>query len=164
MIRALFPATFDPFTNGHYDIACRAASLFDEVVIAVFATPQKNVLFSVDERVAMIRDSMAGVPNVRVASYHGLTVDYARKIGARVMVRGLRVVSDFEWEFQLALMNHQLAPELDTVCLLARGDFSFLSSSIVKEVAQHGGDVRGLVPEVVAAALANRFAPTRGAE
>lgn len=132
--------------------------LFEEVVIAVFATPQKNVLFSIDERVDMIRRVMAGVPNVSVDSYSGLTVDYARQIGASVMVRGLRVVSDFEWEFQLALMNHQLAPELDTVCLLARGDYSFLSSSIVKEVAKHSGDVRGLVPDIVAQALADRFA------
>ncbi len=162
MIRALFPATFDPFTNGHRDIACRAAALFDEVVIGVVATPQKNVLFSVADRVEMIRATMDGVRNVSVAPYTGLTVDYARQIGASVMVRGLRVVSDFEWEFQLALMNHKLAPDLDTVCLLARGDYSFLSSTIVKEVAQYGGNVDGLVPDVVATALKNHFAPQPG--
>ncbi len=158
MVRALFAATFDPPTNGHIDIARRAAAIFDEVIMGVYETPQKaGLLFGVQERVEMVREAVADLPNVRVDSYRSLTVDYARQIGARVMVRGLRVISDFEWEFQIALTNQKLGPELDTVCLMARIDYSYLSSSIVKDVAKHGGPVDCMVPPHVARALRRAY-------
>lgn len=158
MTRAIFPATFDPPTLGHVDIARRAAAIFDDVVMAVYATPQKTaLLFSLEERLALVREAVRDLPNVHVESYRSLTVDFARQVGARVIVRGLRVVSDFEWEFQMALTNQRLAPEIETVCLMARVEYSFLSSSIVKEIAKHGGPLDHLVPGHVAAALRRAY-------
>ncbi len=158
MVRALFAATFDPPTNGHVDIARRAAAIFDEVVMAVWATPQKSaLLFTPEERVALVSEAVADLPNVRVDLYRSLTVDFARQVGATVLVRGLRVISDFEWEFQIALTNQKLAPDLETVCLMTKVEYSYLSSSIVKEIAKFGGPVDCMVPPHVAAALRRAY-------
>jgi pantetheine-phosphate adenylyltransferase len=154
---AVYPGSFDPVTNGHIDIATRAAKIFDRVIVAVYDTPSKALLFTTAERVAMMAESLSDIPNLAVTSYQGLTVDYVRQVGARVMVRGLRVVSDFEWELQIALMNRELAPEIDLVCLMTNLRFSYLSSTIVKEVARLGGDMSDLVPARVAQALHDRY-------
>jgi len=157
LIIAIYPGSFDPVTNGHIDIATRAARLFDLVIVAVYDTPSKQLLFPTEERVSMMAQALQDIPNIRVESYNGLTVDFARKVGAKVIVRGLRVVSDFEWEFQMALMNRKLAPEIDFVCLMTNLKYSYLSSTIVKEVARLGGDVSDLVPPHVVQALKARF-------
>jgi len=155
MTIAIYPATFDPLTNGHVDIATRAAAIFDQLIAAVYARPLKRLLFSTEERLAMTHEALKHLPNVSVESYDSLTVDFARQKGARVMVRGLRVLSDFEWEFQLALTK--LAPDIDTVCLMTSQDYSFLSSSVVKEVAMAGGCVDNMVPAHVVSALKRKF-------
>jgi pantetheine-phosphate adenylyltransferase len=157
MVRAIYPATFDPITNGHIDIATRAAAIFDELIAAVYARPLKRLLFSTEERLAMTRQSLKHLSNVSIESYDCLTVDLARQKGAQVVVRGLRVLSDFEWEFQLALTNRKLAPDIDTVCLMASQDYSFLSSSVVKEVAMAGGCVDNMVSAHVVSALKQKF-------
>jgi pantetheine-phosphate adenylyltransferase len=154
---AVYPGSFDPITNGHIDIARRAAMIFDRLVVAVYNTPPKNVLFTTDQRVAMARAALADVPNLAVEPFAGLTVEYARTIGARVLVRGLRAISDFEMEYQMASMNRQLAPELDVVCLMTSIQYSFLSSSTLKEIAKLGGSIEHMVPEAVAQALRERF-------
>ena len=154
---AVYPGTFDPVTNGHIDIATRAARLFDQVIVAVYDRPSKNLLFTTEERLSMMVEAIDHLPNVTAESYQGLTVDYARRRGAGVIVRGLRVVSDFELEFQMALMNHQLAPELDLICLMTSLEYSFLSSSIVKEIASLGGRVDGLVPSHVVSLLKSKL-------
>jgi pantetheine-phosphate adenylyltransferase len=153
MTRAIYPATFDPITMGHIDIATRAAALFSELIVAVYDRPLKNLLFSPEQRWQMTRDALGDLPNVRVERYTGLTVEFAREQGASVIVRGLRVLSDFEWEFQLALTNRNLAPDIDTVCLMTSQEYSFLSSSVVKEIALAGGDTTALVPPHVIKAL-----------
>ena len=153
MSTAVFPGTFDPITNGHIDIAQRAAALFDHLVVAVYAHPIKTLLFTPDERVKLAQESFEGWPNVTVETYDGLTVDMARKKGAKAIIRGLRVVGDFEFEFQMALMNRTLAPEVESVCLLTTKEYYFLSSSIVKEVAKLNGNISGLVPPHVVTAL-----------
>nr|HID13218.1 pantetheine-phosphate adenylyltransferase [Anaerolineae bacterium] len=150
---AIYPGTFDPIHLGHVDIATRAANIFDELVVAVYDRPAKSLLFTVEERVALARQALANLPNVRVALYGGLTVEFARRVGAQAIVRGLRVISDFELEYQMALTNRQLAPEIEFVCLMTRQAHAFLSSSIVKEIALLGGDVSGMVPPHVVAAL-----------
>jgi len=139
------------------DIATRAASLFDHLVVAVYDRPLKNLLFSTSERVAMAQEALEELSNVTVKSYSGLTVSFARSMGAQVIVRGLRVLSDFELEFQMALTNRKLAPEIETICLMTRGENAFLSSSIAKEVAMEGGCVDEMVPPHVAEALQERF-------
>lgn len=155
MTTAVFPATFDPITNGHVDIAERASALFDEVIVAVFDHnhPIKNPLFSTRERLDMVMAAVSHLNNVRVDKYSGLTVEYARAQTADVLIRGLRVVSDFESEFKMAHMNRQLAPKIETVCLMASPEHAFLSSSLVKEVALLGGDVSEMVPPAIASAL-----------
>jgi len=153
MTRAIYPATFDPITLGHVDIATRAAALFDELIVAVYDRPLKSLLFSPEERWQMTHDALVHLPNVRVERYTGLTVEFARQQGATVIVRGLRVLSDFEWELQLALTNRNLAPDVDTVCLMTSQEYSFLSSSVVKEIAFAGGDITALVPSHVVQAL-----------
>lgn len=153
MTRAIYPATFDPITLGHVDIAARAAALFRELIVAVYDRPLKSLLFSPEERMQMVGQAMAHMPNVRIERYTGMTVEFARQRGASVIVRGLRVLSDFEWEFQLALTNRSLAPDIDTICLMTSQEYSFLSSSVVKEVAFAGGDIGGMVPSHVAQAL-----------
>jgi len=155
---ALYPGSFDPFTNGHLDIVDRALQLFDGLVVAVAANPEKRTpLFSPEERVAMIREALADRPTVEVTSYRGLTVEFARSRGIRVVVKGLRLPSDFEAELQQALMNRQLAPEIDTVFLISGLPQLFVSSSILKDVAGHGRDVGRFVPPVVARRLKERF-------
>lgn len=153
MTIAVYPGSFDPVTNGHIDIATRAASVFDRLIVAVYDTPSKTLMFSTEERVSMMAEALRNVPNVSVVGYHGLTVDYAQSVGAKVIVRGLRVVSDFEWELQIALMNRTLAPGIDLVCLMTNLRYSYLSSTIVKEVARLGGDLSELVPSHVARAM-----------
>jgi pantetheine-phosphate adenylyltransferase len=143
--------------NGHVDIASRAARLFDRLVVAIYDTPSKRLLFSTDERVDMMRQALKSLPNVQVASYHGLTVDFARQVGAKVIVRGLRVISDFELEYQMSLTNRKLAPEIDTVCWMTSLEYAFVSSTIVKELAALGGCIEQFVPAHVVRALADRF-------
>jgi pantetheine-phosphate adenylyltransferase len=153
MCRAVYPGTFDPIHLGHVDIAARSAAIFDEVIVAVYDRPAKKLLFTVDQRVALAQESLAGFPNIRVMTYHGLTAEFARAVDAHVIVRGLRVISDFEWEYQMALTNRELAPEIDFVCLMTRQEYAFVSSSIVKEVAMLGGDASQMAPPAVIAAL-----------
>jgi len=150
---AIYPGSFDPITNGHLDIAIRAAKLFDKVIIGVYDTPNKHLLFTTEERVNLVGEAIADLPNVEVESFSGLTVDFANKVGAQVMVRGLRVSADFEREFDLAMMNKKLFPELELVCLMANLKYQFLSSSLLKEAASLGGDIDDLVPHSVAEAL-----------
>jgi pantetheine-phosphate adenylyltransferase len=157
MTIAIYPATFDPITYGHVDIATRAASMFDKIIVAVYDRPLKDLLFAPEERWDMVRKALQHLPNVEVKLYHGLTAECARQCGSRIIVRGLRVLSDFEWEFQLALTNRQLSPDIDTVCLMASQEYSFLSSSVVKEIAMHGGKVENLAPPHVVEALYQRF-------
>ena len=150
---AIYPGTFDPIHLGHVDITTRAANIFDELVVAVYDQPAKSLMFTVEERVALAHQALADLDSVRVVPYGGLTVDYARQVGAQAIVRGLRVISDFELEYQMALTNRQLAPEIEFVCLMTRHSHAFLSSSIVKEIALLRGDVSEMVPPPVAAAL-----------
>lgn len=157
MTNAIYPGSFDPVTNGHLDIANRAAALFDELIIGVYDRPSKHLLFSTKERVGLMKKAVAHLPNVRVTSYSGLTVDFARKMKAKVMVRGLRMSSDFEREFEMALMNKKLSRDVELVCLMTSLEFQFLSSSLLKEACELGGDISGLVPKHVAAALTKKF-------
>ncbi len=153
MTIAIYPGAFDPITNGHLDIATRAAKLFEKVIIGVYDAPAKDVLFTTEERVDLVRQSIADLPNVEVEFFTGLAVDFARKAGAQTIVRGLRVGADFEREFEMALMNKKLAPDCELVCLMANLRYQFLSSSLLKEVAGLGGYIDDLVPKPVAAAL-----------
>lgn len=157
MTVAVLPASYDPITRGHVDIATRASLLFDGLVVAVYAYPKKNVMFSIDERVRLVEESLAGVPGITVMAYEGLTVDLCRRIHAGVLVRGLRAVSDFEYEYQQATLNRQMMPDLEVVCMFPSMNYSFVSSSLIKEIAENGGDVRPFVPEPVARALDQRF-------
>jgi len=150
---AIYPGSFDPITNGHLDIVTRAAKLFQKLIIGVYDTPAKHVLFTTEERVNLARQAVANLPNVDIESFSGLTVDFARKVKAQTVVRGLRVGADFEREFEMALMNKKLFPELELVCLMSNLEYQFLSSSLLKEVARLGGNIDDLVPKHVAAAL-----------
>jgi pantetheine-phosphate adenylyltransferase len=150
---ALYPGSFDPITNGHIDIATRAARLFDKVIIGIFATPDKRVTFSLEERVDLARRALAHLPKVEVKPYDNITVDFAREVKADVIVRGLRMSGDFEREFEMAIMNRKLAPELELVCFMASNEYQFLSSRLMKEVASLGGDIDSLAPEHVGEAL-----------
>ena len=153
MVVAVYPGSFDPITLGHLDVARRAASIFDQVVVAIYDRPLKNLLFSAVQRVALVREAVADLPNVRVDTYSELTTSYARRIGAQVIVRGLRAATDFENEFQMAHINHRLLPSVQVVCLMANQEHTFLSSSAVKEIAALGGPVGEMVPPVVERAL-----------
>jgi len=153
MARAIYPATFDPITNGHIDIAERAANLFDQLVVGVYDRPMKSLLFSIDERLEMTRQALDHLKNVTVETYSGLTVNFAQDKGAGYIVRGLRALSDFEWELQLSLANHSLEPHIETICLMASQEHSFLSSSILKEIAINHGNIKHLAPPVVVNAL-----------
>src|SRR3972149_2287077 len=146
MVRALFPGTFDPIHYGHVDIAERAARLFDEVVMAVYDKPLKELFFSPEDRMELVKEAFKKNPKIKVTGYSGLTVEFCRQIGAQVIVRGLRVFSDFELEFRMALANHRLAPEIDVVALITSEEHSFLTGSTVREIASLGGDVSSLVP------------------
>jgi len=157
-ISALYPGTFDPITNGHQDLIRRAASIFQRVVVAIAANPAKTPLFSLDERVDLARRVLADIPNVEVIGYSGLTVKFAQEHGLAVMVRGLRAVSDFEFEFQLATMSRQIAGQVETVFLTPTEQFSFISSSMVREIALLGGEVSRFVHPLVEEALQQRAA------
>jgi pantetheine-phosphate adenylyltransferase len=159
----VFPGSFDPITNGHLDIIARSLSVFDRVVVAILMNPEKSPLFSVEERVAIIREAYRGDPRVRVDTFSGLLVDYAERMGATVIVRGLRAISDFEFEFQMALMNRRLDPRIETVFMMPAESYSYLSSRLVKEVFQLGGKVTGLVPPVVERRLRDKYGPRRSA-
>lgn len=154
---AICPGSFDPVTYGHLDIIERASRAFDRVVVAVFTNPQKTPLFSVEERVEMLRQAIAHLPNVEVDASSGLLSDYALHRGAGVIVKGLRAISDFEAEFQMARMNKKLAPGVETLFMMTANEYSYLSSSLVKEVARFGGCVAQLVPEAVAARLKEKY-------
>jgi len=156
---AIYPGTFDPLTNGHFDIILRSAQMFDKVVVAVTENPAKAPLFRVEERVTMIREAIASVPHVSVEAFDGLTVDFARRVGARYIVRGLRAVSDFEYELQMGMMNRQLAPDVETVFLVPAAEYSFVSSTLVKDVIRLGGGVSAFVPSAVEKRLLERLAP-----
>jgi len=155
---ALYPGTFDPITNGHEELVRRAASLFGRVVIAVAASPKKQPLFTLDQRIELIRSVVGDVPGVEVVGYEGLTVEVAHQHNAKAIVRGLRAVSDFEYEFQLATMNRHLASDVETVFLTPTEEFMFVSSTLVREIAALGGDVSGFVNESVGNALSDRLA------
>lgn len=158
MITAICPGSYDPVTNGHVDVIRRAASIFDRVVVGVVRDPlHKETLFSVEERVAFLEAGLAGIENVVVDVFSELVVDFARKHNAKTMVKGLRVISDFEWEFQMNHLNRQLAPEIETVYVMASPLYSFVSSSGIKEIASFGGKVDELVPEVVARRFADLY-------
>ena len=158
---AVFPGSFDPITNGHIDIIQRGLSVFDRVIIAILVNPDKRPLFTVEERVETIREAYEGNPRVSVDTFSGLLVDYAEKAGAFVIVRGLRAISDFEYEFQMALMNRRLNPRIETVFMMPAETYSYLSSRLVKEVFQLGGDVRELVPPVVERRLREKYDGSR---
>ena len=161
MRHVIYPGTFDPMTNGHVDVVERATALFDLVTIGVTTNPAKNPLFSVEERVAIIREVTKGFSNVRVDSFGGLLVDYAQQLGACAIIRGLRAISDFEYEFQMALMNRRLDHSLETVFLMPAEQYTYTSSRLIKEVVRLGGEVGGLVPPVVEERLRKKQAATR---
>ena len=156
-VRALYPGTFDPPTNGHLDLIQRGARLFEHLTVAILNNPVKNPLFTVSERVEMLREVTHPIGNVSVAMFDGLMVEFARQQGATAVLRGIRAISDYEYEFQIALMNRRLAPEIETVFLQPAGRYSFVSSRMVKEVVSFGGDVTGLVPPNVLKRLRGRM-------
>jgi len=155
--RAMYPGTFDPFTNGHNDLVRRACRIFDKVVVAIAANPGKAPMFTLDQRVDLARRVLADLPNVEVTGYTGLTVEFARKHGLNVIVRGLRAVSDFEFEFQLATMSRHLSTEVETVFLTPTEQFNFISSTLIREIATLGGNVSEFVHPIVAEAMKARF-------
>src|SRR4051812_2011550 len=158
MIIALYPGSFDPIHNGHIDIAQRAARIFDEVIVGVYDMPKKKLLFDVDERFDQVKEAFSDSPKITVAKFSGITVDYAREQGAMVLVRGLRVFSDFELEFRMGLANKKLAPQIETVSIMTDIQHISISSSTIREIAELGGDVSSMVPPFIAEALAKRFA------
>lgn len=155
--RAIYPGTFDPVTNGHIDIAERACKLFDEVIIAIAGVSYKDTVFSVDERVEMMKESVKHLKNARVDSFSILSVEYAIEMKAVALIRGLRAITDFEYEMQLASMNKRLNNNLETIFLMTSGEYSFLSSSVIKQVAMLGGSVKGLVPDIVNEKLKGKY-------
>jgi len=150
---AVYPGSFDPITNGHIDITTRASKIFDKIIIAVYETPSKQLVFTAEERVDLAKKAVACLPNVEVVSFNRLIVHFAREVNAKVMVRGLRMSADFEREFEMAMMNKKLYPELELVCFMASQAYQFLSSTLLKEVASLNGDITDLVPECVAEAI-----------
>lgn len=161
MTTAVYPGSFDPATNGHLDIALRAGAIFDRLIVAVYDSPAKNLLFTTEERVQLFSKAVEGVPNISVTSFNELAVDYVKRLNAKVLVRGLRAISDFELEMQMALLNRKMSPGLEVVCFMTSLEYSFLSSSIIKEIASLGGCIDGLVPENIAQALRDRYAKLR---
>jgi pantetheine-phosphate adenylyltransferase len=157
MVRAIFPGTFDPIHYGHIDIATRATKIFDELIVAVYDRPLKNLLFSPEERIALTKESFKSNPNIKVYGYNNLTVEFCREMDAHVIVRGLRVFSDFEHEFRMALANHRLAKDIEVVALITSEEHTFLSSTTVREIASLHGDVSTMVPEHVRQALFRRM-------
>jgi len=155
--RAIYPGTFDPITNGHIDIVTRAAAMFDELILAIAASPSKKPMFSLDERVALAREATAHLQNVTVVGFSDLMANFARDQQATILIRGLRAVADFEYEMQLAHMNRHLMPDLESVYLMPSKEWSFISSSLVKEVARHQGDVAHFLPQPVHQALLDKL-------
>ncbi|MDI6814595.1 MAG: pantetheine-phosphate adenylyltransferase [Dehalococcoidales bacterium] len=153
MTIAIYPGSFDPITNGHLDIATRAAKLFEKLIIGVYDMPTKNLLFTTEERIDLIRQAIVNLPNIEVEAYNGLTIDFAKKVKAQALVRGLRISADFEREFDMAMMNKKLFPELELVCLMSTLKYQFLSSTLLKEIACLGGNIDEFVPKHVAEAL-----------
>jgi pantetheine-phosphate adenylyltransferase len=158
---AIYPGSFDPVTNGHIDIIVRGLKIFDRIVVGILNNPAKNPLFSVKERTAMLRASLRGFANVEIDTFDGLLVDYALHRGAQAILRGMRAVSDFEYEFQMALMNRRLNREIQTVFLMTGLRWIFTSSSIIKEAARFGGNINGMVPKIVNQKLQQKFASVR---
>jgi pantetheine-phosphate adenylyltransferase len=155
---AVYPATLDPIHDGHIDIAIRSAKIFDEVIVAIYDMPKKKLLFNLEERVALAEQAFQDYSNIKVAEYSGLTVNYVKSVGAMALIRGLRVFSDFEFEFRMGLANKKLAPDVETVAVMADERHIHISSSTIREVAELGGDVSSMVPPFVAEALRERFA------
>jgi pantetheine-phosphate adenylyltransferase len=148
-VKAIYPGSFDPLTNGHLDLIARAAKIFDHLVVAILRNSSKNPLFSVEERVAMLSEGTSEFSNVSVSTFDGLLIDFAREQRAHAVVRGIRAISDYEYEFQMAMMNRRLSPEVETIFLMPDAKYSFVSSRLVKEVFRLGGSVEGLVPKFV---------------
>jgi pantetheine-phosphate adenylyltransferase len=161
-VKAIYPGTFDPMTHGHLDLIARGSRIFDHLVVAVLVNSAKHPLFSVPERVEMLTESVAGLGNVSVATFDGLLVDFARQEGAQAVMRGIRAISDYEYELQMALMNRRLAPDVETVFLMADEKYSYVSSRLIKNVFELGGSVEGLVPQTVISRLQSRVVPNRG--
>jgi len=157
MVTAVYPGTFDPVTLGHLDVVTRAAALFDKVLVAVYASPSKDLLFSAQERVELFNKSIHHLPNVEVTKFEGLVVRFAQEVGSKVIVRGLRSGSDFEYEFEMAFMNRKLAPDVDLVSFMTSQEYMYVSSSLLKEVARLGGDITNLVPPHVAQAVYSKI-------
>lgn len=157
MLTAIYPGSFDPITNGHLDVIGRASRLADRLVVGVLLNANKNPLYAIEERVEMTREAVKGYPNIEVTHFDGLLVEFAERENARIIVRGIRAISDYEFELQMALMNRRLRPELETVFLMAAEQYSFVSSRIIKEVARLGGNIGGMVPPHVEARLRARF-------
>jgi pantetheine-phosphate adenylyltransferase len=153
---AIYPGTFDPITNGHKDLVRRAAGMFDRVVVGIASNPGKTPMFTLDERIAMARHVLADIPNVEISGYTGLTVDFARQLGVGLVVRGLRAVSDFEFEFQLANMTRHLSRDIETVFLTPQEQFTFISSTLIREIAVYGGNVSEFVDPMVAVELSKK--------
>lgn len=162
MKRGVYPGSFDPLTNGHLDIICRAANIVDELYVGVLNNSAKNSLFSLDERVSMIKDETASIPNVVVDSFDGLLVDYMRRIDAQIIIRGLRAISDYEYEIQIAQTNHKVNPDVETVFLTTNLRYSYLSSTIVKEFASYGGDISHFVPENLVGKIYAKYGIVKG--
>jgi pantetheine-phosphate adenylyltransferase len=156
---ALFPASFDPVTKGHLDIIDRARAVFPQLVVAVATNVEKKGLFTVEERIEMLSDALGSVPGIRITSFEGLLVEYARRIGARVVIRGLRQMSDFEYEFEMALMNRHLSPEIETLFMMTSQEYFYVSSSRLKELVRFGGNVEEFVPALVAKRLREKLCP-----
>jgi pantetheine-phosphate adenylyltransferase len=157
MVIAVYPGTFDPLTYGHMDIVERAAALVSKLIVGIYENPSKQPLFSLEQRVSLVEEAVSELSNVRVKAFKGLTVDFIRQVGGKVMIRGLRANSDFEREFEMALMNRKLAPDIELLCLMTSSQYQFLSSSLIKEVAKLGGCLEGMVPPHVAVALKEEF-------
>lgn len=161
MNTVVYPGTFDPVTNGHLDLIKRASAIFDRVVVALPTDSDKTPLFTIDERIVMLHENIPMVSNVGVQTFEGLVVDYAKSLGARVLLRGIRAISDYEYELQMAMMNRKLAPELETIFMIPCESYSYLSSSLVRAVARHGGSITGLVPPNVEKRLIEKLNTTK---